>query len=183
MLSGHPILGRILGHFPVGAASRNRLTYLSWGFLVTWLNHRSWDLSVRKSSPTFRALRISQQRSLSQSVTPATFRKNPISTAYTWDSTHSVVTNLKLGSEQRPIQKLTILQCLNASVLWPQNDNAAFASTMRAPNSLFCLPPFVNTTITTYLNYFSTCCSVQYYCLLSTDTDVGFWRDIITGLF
>jgi len=41
----------------------------------------SWDLSMRRSGSTFRALRISQLRLLSGSVTPWTLRKNPISAA------------------------------------------------------------------------------------------------------
>jgi len=64
-----------LGRFPVGAVSRTRLSDLYWNILVTWPNHRSWDICIRRSGSTFWALRISQLRSLSRSVTPRTLRK------------------------------------------------------------------------------------------------------------
>jgi len=65
-------LGWPLGRFPLGVASKTCLTNLSRGILNRWLNQQSWDLSIRRSCSTFRALRISQLRTLSWSVTPWT---------------------------------------------------------------------------------------------------------------
>jgi len=50
------------------------------------------DLSIQRSGSTFRALQISQQRTLSRSVIPWTLRKNPITAAFTWDNILSVIT-------------------------------------------------------------------------------------------
>ena len=64
--------------FHLCVASRTCLVILSWDILDTWPNQRSWDLSIRRSGSKFRALRISQLRSLSQSVfTSCTLRKIP----------------------------------------------------------------------------------------------------------
>ena len=72
----HLIFGRTLDRFPVGLASRTCLSHLSLGILMTWPNHRSGDLSLRrKSGSAFRALRIWPLRTLSRSVTPWNFRK------------------------------------------------------------------------------------------------------------
>jgi len=63
------MLGRPLGHFPVGAASRARLASVSWDILVTWPNRRSWDRSIRRSDLAFRALRILQFCTFLRSIT------------------------------------------------------------------------------------------------------------------
>jgi len=55
------------------------------------LTYSSWD-SIRRSGLTSRALRISDLYSLSQSVTPITLRKCPISAVCSFDSIFSVVT-------------------------------------------------------------------------------------------
>ena len=69
---------------------RTCLTNLSWDILVTRTHKRSWDLSIQKESgSTFRALRISHLHTLSRCAKPLTLRKNPISAAFTWDSTLS----------------------------------------------------------------------------------------------
>jgi len=44
----------------------------SCDILDTWPNQKSCYLSIRRSGSAFRALRISQRRSLSRSVTPVT---------------------------------------------------------------------------------------------------------------
>jgi len=66
------VVGRFLGHFPLDEASRTiSLANISCGILVTWLNNRSWNLSIwRKRGSTLRNLRMSQLRTLSRSVTP-----------------------------------------------------------------------------------------------------------------
>jgi len=44
-----------------GCSRQALRTNLSWGILVTWSNHRSWDLYIwRRSGSTFRALQISR---------------------------------------------------------------------------------------------------------------------------
>jgi len=78
-------LGRPLGRFPVGLARKTCLASISWGILDTWPNQRSWDLSIRRSGSTFRALRFSQLRTLSRSVTPLALHKNPIAAACPWN--------------------------------------------------------------------------------------------------
>jgi len=45
-----------------------------WGILDTWPNQRSCDLSIQRSGSTFRALQLSQLRTLSRSVTPGVYR-------------------------------------------------------------------------------------------------------------
>jgi len=92
MWSCHFVLGRPLGRFPMGLASRTCLANISWDILDTWLNQRSWDLSIRRSGSAFRARRISQLRILSRCVTPWALHDNPISAACIWDNTLSVVT-------------------------------------------------------------------------------------------
>ena len=61
-------LGRPLGRFHVGLASRACLTSLSWGILDTWPNYRSCVLSIRRSGSTFRALRIWQSCEICREV-------------------------------------------------------------------------------------------------------------------
>jgi len=79
--------------FPWMIASRTCLPDRFWDILDTWPNQCSWGLSIRRSSSIFRALRISQLRTLSQIVKPWTLRKFAISAACTWDSVlHSVIT-------------------------------------------------------------------------------------------
>ena len=82
MSSHHLVLGRPLGHFSVGFASRTCLPNLSWDIPVTWPNNRSWDFSIRRSGSIL-AVRISQMHTLSLNVTPQTFLKNFISAACT----------------------------------------------------------------------------------------------------
>ena len=89
----HLVLGRPQGRFSVGVASRTCLANLSCGILGTWPNQRSWDLSIRKSAGlTARALRISDLRCLSRSVTPRILRKYPTSAVCSKDIILSVVT-------------------------------------------------------------------------------------------
>jgi len=65
-------------------ASRTCLDNLSCGILRTRLpNQRNCDIAVRRRGLTFKALRISQLRTLSRSVAPQTLRKNPIYAACT----------------------------------------------------------------------------------------------------
>jgi len=94
MLSRHLVLCRPLGSFPMSVASMTCLANLWWDILVTWPDQRSWDLSIRKTGLTFRALWISQLRDLSRSVTPWTLRRNPVSAACTWDNILSVMPNI-----------------------------------------------------------------------------------------
>ena len=74
MQSLHLVVGRPLDRFPVGLASRTCLASLSLGILDKWPNPRNYDLSIWRSGSTFRALRFSQLRSLSRSVTPGVKR-------------------------------------------------------------------------------------------------------------
>ena len=61
---------------PVCLASKACLGSLSWGILLTWPNHLSWDLSIRRSNgSTLRDFRISELRTLINSVTPSIRRK------------------------------------------------------------------------------------------------------------
>jgi len=70
MYSRHLSFGRPLGRFPVGEASRIPLADLSWDILLTWGNHRIYDLTIQRSHDLkFRLLQISQLCTLSQSVT------------------------------------------------------------------------------------------------------------------
>jgi len=66
MQSLHLVLGRPLGHFPVGVVSKTCPANLSCGILVTCLNHGIFNLSIQRSGSTFGALRISQLRTLSR---------------------------------------------------------------------------------------------------------------------
>jgi len=72
MQSLHLGLGRPLGRFAVGLASKACLASLLYGVLDTWPNKRSCDILIRTSGSTFSALQISQLRTLSRSVTPGT---------------------------------------------------------------------------------------------------------------
>jgi len=75
--------------------------------LDTRPNQRNWDLSIRsRSGSTFRSLRNSQLRTLSQSVKEWTLHKNPISAACTWYSVPQSLPKIHdhmWWSEQRPI--------------------------------------------------------------------------------
>ena len=97
----------------MGLARWTCLASLSWGILDKWPNQYICTPSIRRSGSTFKALRISQLRTLSRSVTPGTLRKNPISAAFP-GAFRSLPKNQdhRSGSEQRLIQKLTALRCL-----------------------------------------------------------------------
>ena len=86
------MLAQSLGRFPVGVVSRSCLANLLWDVLVTWPKQRSWDLSIRRSDSTVRAVRMLQLRPWSRSVTLWIFRKNPICVVCTWDRIFSVIT-------------------------------------------------------------------------------------------
>ena len=73
----------------LSVATRTCLANLSWHILITYPNHRSWDLSVRRSCSTFQVLRISQLCGLSWGDTPSTLRENLIPATHTWDSTQN----------------------------------------------------------------------------------------------
>ena len=63
---------------PVCLASKACLGSLSWGILLTWPNHLSWDRSIRRSNGSMlRDFRISELRTLINSVTPSIRRKKP----------------------------------------------------------------------------------------------------------
>ena len=85
---------RPLGRFPVGVdCSPNDLLRQSFlGHSGHMAELAIWDLSIRTSDLTTRALPISDLCSLSWSVTPRTLRKFPISAVYSFDSILSVVT-------------------------------------------------------------------------------------------
>ena len=70
MYSLHLVLGRPIGPFPVGIASRTCLAKLSRGIFDRWPNQRSWDLWIRRSGLTFSGLRIAHLHTLSRSVIP-----------------------------------------------------------------------------------------------------------------
>ena len=82
--SRHFGICRHLDRFPLGVASRTCRANLLWGILDIWSNQRSWDLLIRRSATTWRTLLISQLRTLFQSITPWTLRKNPNPTACSW---------------------------------------------------------------------------------------------------
>ena len=70
------VVGRPLGRFLEGVASRSCLADNSWNILDTWMNQRSWDICIRWNDSTFRTLRSTQRYTLSRSVTPWTPRKH-----------------------------------------------------------------------------------------------------------
>ena len=83
------VLGRPLIRFPVGVASGACLANISWDILNTWSNQRSWDLSIRKSSSTFMALRISQLRTCRNVSRHELFAKIPsLKKSHTLKSQH-----------------------------------------------------------------------------------------------
>ena len=128
MQSRHLVLGRPLGHFPLGLASGNRLTNLYWDIMFTWPKHFSSETphaSLQRSGLTFWALRIPQLRILWRSVTAWTLRKDPTSAAS--EIALSVITQdscpcVRIGPKTDI--KLTALRCLKVSVLWPQSHKA-----------------------------------------------------------
>ena len=79
MKSLHLVLRWPLGRFPRDVASRSCLASLSWDILDTLPGKRYWELSIRRNGSTFRALWISQLRTLLHNDNPSTIRKNPIS--------------------------------------------------------------------------------------------------------
>ena len=96
-----------------GCSQKNTSQQFSYELVATWPNHRSWDLSVRRSGSTFKVLRTSRLRTLSQTVTQWTYRKNPLSAAST-SQTLRFQSLLKIhddscGSERKPIWKLAAL--------------------------------------------------------------------------
>ena len=93
MWSVHLDLGRPTGLLPFALASKACLGSLSWGILLTWPNHLSWDLSIRRSNVSMlRDFRIPELRTLLNSVTPSILRKNLISDACTCDRILLVIT-------------------------------------------------------------------------------------------
>ena len=66
-----PVPGRPLSRFPVKCSQQTYFANLSWGILVTWPNHLSWDVSIRRRRvSTFKVLRISQLHTLSRNFSP-----------------------------------------------------------------------------------------------------------------
>ena len=47
LIAAHLVLDRPLDRFPAGVASTTCITNLSWGILVTWPKHHSWDLFIQ----------------------------------------------------------------------------------------------------------------------------------------
>ena len=96
MQSRHLVFGRPLGRFPVGVDCSSKdlscHSFLGHSGHMAKLTYSSWDLSIRRSGLTSRALRISDLFSLSQSVTTRTLRKYPISAVCSFDSIFSFVT-------------------------------------------------------------------------------------------
>ena len=73
----HLVLGYPTGLLLFALASKACLGGLSWGILLTWSNHLSWDLSIRRTNGLMlRDFRISELRTLLNSVTPSILRKN-----------------------------------------------------------------------------------------------------------
>ena len=86
-------LGRSWGYVSVGVARRSFFINFLSNIMNTWPNQCSWDLSIRsRSDSTFKALRVSQLRSLSWSVTALIVWKNPIYGAFNSNSIPSVIT-------------------------------------------------------------------------------------------
>ena len=89
MLSLRLVLCWPVGCSPVGVVSRTCLANSSWDILNTRPKQNSWDRSAERKGSTFRELRISQLRTLSQSVT--TLRKSP-TLHLRWSCFPSVIT-------------------------------------------------------------------------------------------
>ena len=145
-------LDQPLGPVPVGVFRRNCLVNISWSIVITWTNHCGWDLRIRRSGSTFRALRISQLLTSSCSVTQWTLLKKS-NFCHTWCNTESLA--VFEGSRFRSTQR------------WSSR-NAAFAFPIRVSTSLFWLPSLVNektsgiwTSRHGAAYCCSTCCSVR----------------------
>ena len=88
-------------------------------------NQCSWDLSIQRSDSTFRALGISQPRTLSRSFTTWTLRKNsslPLVLEVMCLQSFPKIHDHTWRSQQSPIGKLTALRCLKIPALWTQSD-------------------------------------------------------------
>jgi len=98
-----------------------------WDILDILPNERSWDLLIWSISvSTFRALRISQLRTLSRGITPRTLRKNPISAAWSRDSIPSVMNQNSWPCDHRNKDRFKIaLPCLKAAGVSTQSDEAS----------------------------------------------------------
>jgi len=73
----HFVHGRRLAGVPGGVAGNTRLSRLSWAILVTWSNHRSWNICIQRwNVSTFGALRI-HRRDFSRIALRRVFVKIP----------------------------------------------------------------------------------------------------------
>jgi len=79
------VLGRPLGHFPMGLARKTCHASLLWP------KQCSWDFLIQRCGLTFRLCKF-HSCALCCKVWHWTLHKNPISAACTWDNTFSIIT-------------------------------------------------------------------------------------------
>ena len=120
---------RPTGLLPFALASKACLGSLSWGILLTWPNHLCWDLSIRRTTGLMlKDFRISELRTLFNSVTPSILRKNLILDACTCDRTLWSLPKIHDHTWERGqilFWKLRALPFLTILVSWQPNSESS----------------------------------------------------------